>query len=404
MSAVRLVDHATLIRGITFKPVDKCDPGDEGAVVCMRTKNVQATLDASDLIAVPSRLVKNPEKMLSTGDILVSSANSWNLVGKCCQVPKLQYPSTAGGFISILRPKTKKLESSYLYRWFSWGEIQRKLRSFANQTTNISNLDHKKTLELQIPLPPLAEQKRIANILDAADALRAKRREALAQLDTLLQATFLDMFGDPITNPMGWRVGRLEDYFSETRAGTCCGPFGSALKKHEYVQDGIPVWGIDNVKPNQFIQKRSLFITPAKFARLRRYSVEHGDILISRAGTVGRMCVAVPTVERSIIGSNLIRLTLNPAAMLPVYFACLYTFCGDRLPGLRASGDDKSYSFLNTTRLKSLVVPLPHLDLQHHFAAIVQSVAQQRTRQRAHLAELDTLFASLQSRAFRGDL
>ena len=112
MSAVRLGDYAKLIRGITFKPVDKCYPSDEGAVVCMRTKNVQVTLDASDLIAVPSSLVKNPEKMLSAGDILVSSANSWNLVGKCCQVPKLQYPSTAGGFISILRPKTKKLKSS----------------------------------------------------------------------------------------------------------------------------------------------------------------------------------------------------------------------------------------------------------------------------------------------------
>ena len=224
---------------------------------------------------------------------------------------------------------------------------------------NLPRLAPKQLASLQIPLPPLAEQKRIAGILDAADALRAKRREALAQLDTLIQSTFLDMFGDPVTNPIGWRLGRLEDYFSETRSGTCCGPFGSALKKHEYVQDGIPVWGIDNVKPNQFIQERSLFITPAKLAQLRRYSVEPGDILISRAGTVGRMCVAVPTVERSIIGSNLIRLTLNPAAMLPVYFVCLYTFCGDRLPGLRASGDDRSYSFLNTTRLKSLVVPLP---------------------------------------------
>ena len=269
---------------------------------------------------------------------------------------------------------------------------------------NLPRLAPKQLASFQIPLPPLAEQRRIARILDAADALRANRREALAQLDTLIQSTFLDMFGDPVTNPMGWWVGRLEDYFSETRAGTCCGPFGSALKKHEYVDDGVPVWGIDNVKPNQFIQERSLFITPAKFAQLRRYSVEPGDILISRAGTVGRMCVAVPTVERSIIGTNLIRLTLNPGAMTPVYFACLYTFCGDRLPGLRASGDDRSYSFLNTTRLKSLVVPLPPLDLQHRFAAIVQSVEQQKTSQRAHLAELDTLFASLQSRAFRGDL
>jgi len=404
MSAVRLGDHATLIRGITFKPVDKCDPRDEGAVVCMRTKNVQVTLDASDVIAVPSSLVKNTEKMLSAGDILVSSANSWNLVGKCCQVPKLEYPSTAGGFISILRPKTEMLESSYLYRWFSSDVVQRILRSFANQTTNISNLNHKRTLELQIPLPPLAEQKRISRILDAVDALRAKRCEALAQLDTLLQSTFLDIFGDPVTNPMGWCVGRLEDYFSKTRAGTCCGPFGSVLKKHEYVEDGIPVWGIDNVKPNQFVQEQSLFVTPEKFAELRRYSVESGDILISRAGTVGRMCVAVPTVEQSIIGTNLIRLSLDPDAMLPVFFASLYTFCGERLPGLRASGDERAYSFLNTTRLKSLVIPLPPLDLQHRFATVVQSVEQQKTRQRAHLAELDILFASLQSRAFQGDL
>ena len=269
---------------------------------------------------------------------------------------------------------------------------------------NLPRLGPKQLASFQIPLPPFEEQKRIAEILDAADALRAKRREAIAQLDTLLQSTFLDMFGDPVVNPMGWHVARLEDYFSKTRAGTCCGPFGSALKKHEYVEDGIPVWGIDNVKPNEFIQERSLFITPAKFARLRRYSVDPGDILISRAGTVGRMCVALPTVEQSIIGSNLIRLTLNPGAMLPVYFTCLYTFCGERLPGLRTSGDNKSYSFLNTTRLKSLVVPLPPLNLQHRFAAIVQSVEQQWASQRGHLAELDILFASLQARAFRGDL
>ena len=269
---------------------------------------------------------------------------------------------------------------------------------------NLPRLNPKQLASFQIPLPPLAEQGRIARILNAADALRAKRREALAQIDNLPQSTFLDMFGDPVKNPMRWRVGRLEDYFSKTRAGTCCGPFGSALKKHEYVDDGIPVWGIDNVKPNQFLQERSLFITPEKFAELQRYSVESGDILISRAGTVGRMCVAMPAVNQSIIGTNLIRLTLNSDEMLPVYFASLYTFCGERLPGLRASGDDRAYSFLNTTRLKSLVVPRPPLDLQHRFAAIVQSVEQQKASQRAHLAELDTLFASLQSRAFRGDL
>ena len=333
------------------------------------------------------------------GDVLFSKDGT---VGKVYVVDTRETFAVLSS-LAILRPDASRLDASY-FGWVLKTDSCLDQASQSKTGSAIRRIILKDLKRVRFPLPPLAEQKRIAAILDAADAVRAKRREALAQLDTLIQSTFLDMFGDPVTNPMGWHVGRLEDYFSETRAGTCCGPFGSALKKHEYVEDGIPVWGIDNVKPNQFIQERSLFITPAKFAQLRRYSVEPGDILISRAGTVGRMCVAVPTVEQSIIGSNLIRLTLNPGAMLPVYVTCLYTFCGERLPGLRASGDDKSYSFLNTTRLKSLVVPLPPLNLQHRFAAIVHSVEQQKTGQRAHLVELDTLFASLQSRAFRGDL
>ena len=308
--------------------------------------------------------------------------------------------SLATGEWLIVRWSNEAVDSRFGNQWINAPEIRFRIRRLVNGI----HLYPKDVARLRIPLPPLPEQKRIAGILDAADALRAKRREALAQLDTLLQSTFLDMFGDPVTNPMGWRFGRLEDYFGKTRAGTCCGPFGSALKKREYVDDGVPVWGIDNVKPNQFIQDRSLFITPEKFAQLRRYAVESGDILISRAGTVGRMCVAVPSVEQSIIGSNLIRLTLDPSTMSPTYFASLYTFCGERLPGLRASGDEKAYSFLNTTRLKSLIVPLPPLNLQHGFAAIVESVEHQKASQRTHLAEIDTLFASLQSRAFRGDL
>ena len=280
MSAVRLGDHAKLIRGITFKPVDKCDPRDEGAVVCMRTKNVQATLDASDLIAVPSSLSKNPEKMLSAGDILVSSANSWNLVGKCCQVPRLQYPSTAGGFISILRPKTEKLESSYLYRWFSSDVVQRKLRSFANQTTNISNLDHKRTLELQIPLPPLAEQKRIAGILDAADALRAKRGEALAQLDTLLQSTFLDMFGDPVTNPMGWEVRSLGDLAVKKPNNRV---FRRNPEYSESLDSTLPVvWVAELFRGNRIDVSESRRLEATQ-AEIEKYGLLPGDLLFCRS-------------------------------------------------------------------------------------------------------------------------
>ena len=394
MSAVRLGDHAKLIRGITFKPVDKCDPHDEGAVVCMRTKNVQATLDASDLIAVQSSLVKNPEKMLSTGDILVSSANSWNLVGKCCQVPNLRYPSTAGGFISVLRPKTQKLESSYLYRWFSSDKIQRKLRSFANQTTNISNLDHKRTLELQIPLPPLAEQKRIAGILDAADALRAKRREALGQLDTLLQSTFLDMFGDPVTNPMGWDAPPLADFCKTGTGGT-----PSRGKMQRYYEGGTIPWVKSGELREEVITSTGEHITETALKETNMKLVPKDALLLALYGaTVGRL---------GILG---IQATTNQAVChiipnsLRADLRYMFHSLSNQVSYLVGRGVGGAQPNISQRIIKSLAIPIPPLDLQHRFGAIVESVEQQKARQRAHLDELDTLFASLQSRAFRGDL
>ena len=358
--------------------------------------------DTGAPVVVTGSAIGSSKKAVQPNDVMISRIVP-HIRRACVVGPSNGHRQIASGEWIIFRDE--RIWPKYL-RWVLLGDVFHSafMRTVSGVGGSLLRARPAEVFKIRIPLPPLAEQKRIAGILDAADSLRAKRRETLAQLDTLLQSTFLDMFGDPAINPMQWRVGRLEDCFSKTRAGTCCGPFGSALKKHEYVDNGIPVWGIDNVKPNQFLQERSLFITPEKFAELQRYSVESGDILISRAGTVGRMCVAVPTVNQSIIGTNLIRLTLNPGAMLPVYFASLYTFCGERLPGLRASGDDRAYSFLNTTRLKSLVVPLPPIDRQLRFAAIVESIDEQKARQRAHLTELDTLFASLQSRAFRGDL
>jgi len=378
MKAVRLGDHAKLIRGITFKPVDKCEPFDEGTVVCMRTKNVQTTLDASDLIAVPSSVVKNSEKLLSAGDILVSSANSRNLVGKCCQVPRLQYPSTAGSFISILRPKTEKLDSSFLYRWFSSDVVQRKLRSFANQTTNISNLDHKRTLELQVPFPSLAEQKRIAAILDAADALQAKRREALAQLDTLLQSIFLDMFGDPVNNPLGWGMATVGE------VTTCLDRLRQPVKEADRVDGKVPYYGANG---QQGWIRGALFDEPL--------------VLVAEDG--GHFGDPARGVAYRIDGPSWVNNhahVLRPATAVDVEYLHRALRHYDFGPYISGSTRAK----LNQAQLNKARLALPPPDLQHRFAEIVQSVERQKARQRIHLVELDTLFASLQSRAFRGDL
>jgi type I restriction enzyme S subunit len=101
--SARLGDVARFVRGITFKPTDVVPLDTPGSVDCMRTKNVQAELDATDVWAVEASLVKRKDQFLISGDTLVSSANSWNLVGKCCWIPELGRPTSFGGFISVLR-------------------------------------------------------------------------------------------------------------------------------------------------------------------------------------------------------------------------------------------------------------------------------------------------------------
>jgi type I restriction enzyme S subunit len=269
---------ADFVRGINFKPDDVVSVDHPGAVACMRTKNVQAELDCSDVWGVDERFVRRTDQILEKGDLLVSSANSWNLVGKCCWIPDLPWRSTFGGFVSVLRPNRAKVDPTFLYRWFSSTRIQTAVRSFGQQTTNISNLNTDRCLKLPFPLPPLPEQRRIADILDKADALRAKRRAALAQLDTLTQSIYLDMFGDPAMNPRGWTTKPLNGICREitdidhkmplaTEVGV---PFISAK---DLTDDGRIAF--DDVKR----------ISEDDFRRLSRKSKpEKGDIIYSRIG------------------------------------------------------------------------------------------------------------------------
>ena len=267
---------------------------------------------------------------------------------------------------------------------------------------NLPRLSPKQLAALQIPLPPLDQQKRIARILDAADALRTKRREALAQFDTLLQSTFLDMFGDPVRS--GWTIVTVEAVASSQSGAIRTGPFGSQLLHSEFVDEGIRVLGIDNAVANEFRAGKPRFITAQKYDKLRRYTVRPGDILITIMGTCGRCAVVPDSISTAINTKHLCCVTLDHGRCLPEFMHAYFLEHPIARRYLERSAKGAVMSGLNMGIIKALPIPAAPLDLQHHFAAIVQSVEQQRVRQRAHLAELDTLFASLQSRAFLGNL
>ncbi|AWZ20553.1 restriction modification system DNA specificity domain [Roseovarius sp. TM1035] len=257
-----------------------------------------------------------------------------------------------------------------------------------------------------LPFPDLSlnEQRRIAAILDKADAIRRKREQALNLADEFLMSVFLEMFGDPIENPHNFPKEKVKLHLSKSRAGTQSGPFGAALKKHEYVPEGIPVWGVENVQYNRFIDKPRLFITEDKFNDLLRYSVQHGDILISRAGTVGRMCIASTSEERSIISTNLIRVALDPASLTAEYFVSLFSYLPGRVGALKANNKDDAFTFLNPKTLKEIEIPIPDMTQQKRFVSILHRVQHSIRRQGDQLAGFSDLFSSLSQRAFRGEL
>ncbi len=256
--------------------------------------------------------------------------------------------------------------------------------------------------KIQIPLPPLAEQQRIAGILDAADALRAKRREALAQLDTLLQSTFLDMFGDPARS--GWTMATVEAVASSQSGAVRTGPFGSQLLHSEFVDEGIRVLGIDNAVANEFREGKPRFITAQKYEQLRRYTVRPTDVLITIMGTCGRCAVVPDDICTAINTKHLCCITLDRGKCLPEFMHAYFLEHPIARRYLERSAKGAIMSGLNMRIIKALPIPAAPIDLQHRFAAIVESVERQKADQRTHLTELDTLFASLESRAFRGDL
>ncbi len=251
---------------------------------------------------------------------------------------------------------------------------------------------------LRIPLPPLAEQRRISRILDAADALRAKRRETLVQLDTLLQSTFLEMFGDPVTNPMRWTEVRSGELFRiPPKIGTT-----TPATDRGYLVVRVGELGESRVA---FERCGRVEISEKEFAKFR---LERGDTVIARAigsmNHLGKASFFAGFDEATVIDSHVMRLRPDPLKCDGLWFYSLISSDRGKVL-LQQTGGATAVQFnINAKQASSMQVALPPLDLQHQFAAIVESVERQKTRQRSHLAELDTLFASLQSRAFLGDL
>lgn len=340
---------------------------------------------------------------LASGDILINRTSlKREGVAKAALVEKFSEPTYFDCSIIRARPNTQLADPKYLLRALNGPAVRPQIMRIA-KTATITTVSQPGIRSLQIPLPPLAEQKRIAEILDAADALRQKRRESLAQLDTLLQSTFFDMFGDPVTNLLGWELNTLEELISSDLHSLKRGPFGGALKKEIFVPHGFKVYQQGNVIYDDF-ELGSYFISDSDYRRLSGFAVQPSDLLISCSGTIGKIAVVPCDALDGVMNQALLKIRLNPTKVLTSFFLALWRSAPFERRVLGMTHGTGMKNMKSMKELKSIRFILPPLELQRRFASIVESVENQKTSQRAHLEELNTLFASLQSRAFQGNL
>ena len=340
---------------------------------------------------------KHVKKQLTGGETLVLNAahNATHVASKTFYAAREVAGSLATGEWLIVRWSANTVDSRVGNHWINAPDTRFRIRRLVNGI----HLYPKDVARLQIPLPPLVEQKRIARILDAADALRDKRREALAQLSTFLRSTFLDMFGDPVTNPLGWDVREL----NRTKSKVQIGPFGSLLHKEDYIVDGVPLVNPMHIVSGQIHVGNEQTVSEQKASTLSNYRLQTGDVVMGRRGEMGRCAIVSDAEAGMLCGTGSLFVRPHPDELTSLFLAM--TFSSESMKRvLERLSQGVTMPNLNRTMIEGLKVGLPPLDLQYRFAAIVESIKNQKASQRAHLAELDTLFASLQSRAFRGDL
>jgi type I restriction enzyme S subunit len=253
--------------------------------------------------------------------------------------------------------------------------------------------------QIVIPLPPLPEQRRIALILDKTDALRAKRRDAIARLDTLAQSIFLDMFGDPAMNPKGWPIVALKDCVARIQIG----PFGSLLHQEDYVDDGIPLVNPKHIQSGVIEIQGDEAVAPGIFRELGVYHMAPGDVVMGRRGEMGRCAIVEADSGPLLCGTGSLFIRPDNMRTTSVFVSAMLSSQAIKAKLERLSLG-QTLPNLNSRIVERLELPLPPITVQRDFARRVAASKTLRGIEQNSLTCIDALFASLQHRAFRGEL
>jgi type I restriction enzyme, S subunit len=284
------------------------------------------------------------------------------------------------------------LSSRYLWHWLT--HITPALAAKARGAT-FKQVNREDIGELVIALPELPTQQRISEVLDRAEALRAMRRAALAGVATLRRAIFVDLFGDPATNPKGWSRAKLGDAIRSASDGPHVSP--------RYVDAGIPFLSTRHVRAGEITWKDLKYISNEDAeVHWRKCRPQVGDVLYTKGGTTG-LAAAVRTDVPFAVWVHVALLKLDRTKVEPLWLESMLNteFCYQQSQNLTRGIANRD---LGLTRMTGIDILLPPIARQREFARRAEQVERLNDSSRASLVTLDSLCLSLQRRAFHGGL
>jgi type I restriction enzyme S subunit len=377
------------VRGVSYSKNDASLTYKEGFVPVLRAGNIQnSRIIHDDFVYIPKEGVKNVQ-LLKKGDVLIAaSSGSISIVGKAAMI--LQDMNAGfGAFCKVLRPNKEIVNEDYFKFYFETPHYKNTISQLA-EGANINNLKTEHFDNLEIYLPPLPQQQKIANILDAADALRQNDKALIAKYDELTQALFLDMFGDPVINPKGWEKVELKKLCS----------FKKKNIKPEDIEEGENYVALDS------IEKVTGNITTV-------YNVEKGELKSNKFWfdnsfiLYGKLRpylnkVALPNFE-GVCSTDII-----PIQPINTKSNRLFITSILRHNSFVAFADERSSGAnlprISPTEVEKYSTINPPLDLQNQFAERVAVIEEQKAIAQKSLEQSESLFNSLLQKAFKGEL
>ncbi len=259
---------------------------------------------------------------LKPGDIVFARTGA--TTGKSFLIRDCPAGAVFASYLIRVRP-SKRLDPGFLAHFFKTPQYWQQITKHSAGSTQ-PGVNSTKLKELIVPVPPFAEQKRIAGIMDQADALRRKRQHALQLADDLPSSLFFEMFGDPRDNPGAYSILNLEDICKDVTDGTHLAP--------EWSSSGVPFLFVSNIRNGKLRFETDKYITEGSWFELtKNCPIELGDILYTTVGSYGHAAM-VDTKERFCFQRHVAQLKPDPSKVLPVFLLGLMLS-----PGIKRQAD-----------------------------------------------------------------